>query len=1025
MKCWVTSCCLALIVGVTMSEAAPVRQERWSDACLRAVYFVDASEGWAVGDDGVVWHSIDGGSTWERQPTATRASLRAIYFVNPFVGWIVGREERPNGSSSGVILFTSDGGIRWQRLAWNSLPGLHAVRFFDEKNGIVAGEAHDRYSSGVFMTQDGGRSWKIVPGPRQANWVAADFAAMDRGTLVGCWGMTASLQQHIRDANPVDVEGQRHLWGIARTSRHLIVVGQGGLIQTADPETSRWQVQTVAGWSADGQTACDYYGVCARGEHAWIVGRPGSVILHSNDGGETWSPQPTGQNVPLHGVYFLDAQTGWAVGELGTILCTTDGGKTWRATHRGGHRLAALAVHTTVTTSHLETLAELGTGGGYLVGALHLVTADGKLAPDQGAAALHRWVQVVRGVGGAAAESQGGFPLADYDSHLPAAELLSIWDRLHHGRAREVLVRQLVLAIRMWQPEIVVSDRATDGPSQVLHEALREAFEKAADSQAFSEQLQSLRLKPWAVRRWFVSAGGASVPMGTQTIVMAANEPLPRCGDTARELARTAAEMAGLAWQSPSERRYHLEATRIENDRPQHLWDGITLAHGGTARREQLPWTPEEVKGAEEIALAARRCHNIESLARAEGTRLLTPEQLVSQLSELTRGLPPERAVHSVWRLGRLFAATGRWPLAQDTFDWLVQRYPVHPLAAEAYRWLASYAASAEARRRYETTQASRHSEYQVKPAAESKPMLLPVAGVEGQEETLHGLAQRRGWHAAALPLEKGMAALGSLDLHDPAFQFALQSARRSLGDLATARTWMSTFVKEASLLPNRHDAWREAAAAELWLSQRGTPPKRPIAICPRLSERPTLDGKLDDPCWSDVPTLTLTHAFGRLDEADSTRFRWAYDQEYLYIAVECRHKPGRQVRKVDRRRRDDDLQVFDRISILLDIDRDYQTYFHLQIDQRGCVHDDCWGDSTWNPQWYVAHVSEETGWTVEAAIPLKELVSEVPATGSAWACQVSRIIPGRGLQSWSTPTDVRPVPEGMGLLLFSERQKK
>ena len=55
--------------------AAPPRN--YDDSPLRAVRFVDRHEGWAVGDSGCVWHTIDGGKTWERQPTGTTASLRS------------------------------------------------------------------------------------------------------------------------------------------------------------------------------------------------------------------------------------------------------------------------------------------------------------------------------------------------------------------------------------------------------------------------------------------------------------------------------------------------------------------------------------------------------------------------------------------------------------------------------------------------------------------------------------------------------------------------------------------------------------------------------------------------------------------------------------------------------------------------------------------------------------------------------------------------------------------------------------
>jgi len=82
-----------------------------------------------VGDDGVVWHSIDAGNNWERQPTGVRASLRSVHFLNPYTGWIAGREELPhNGGSSGVLLFTVDGGLKWQKGPLNERRYSRCVR---------------------------------------------------------------------------------------------------------------------------------------------------------------------------------------------------------------------------------------------------------------------------------------------------------------------------------------------------------------------------------------------------------------------------------------------------------------------------------------------------------------------------------------------------------------------------------------------------------------------------------------------------------------------------------------------------------------------------------------------------------------------------------------------------------------------------------------------------------------------------------------------------------------------------------
>src|SRR5205814_364068 len=104
----------ALVLSAALVPCARAEFRHFEDAALRAVQFVDRSEGWAVGDEGVVWHTIDGGQNWERQPTGVRASLRSLCFVNPYVGWVAGREELPGGGSVGYLLYTSDGGLKWR-----------------------------------------------------------------------------------------------------------------------------------------------------------------------------------------------------------------------------------------------------------------------------------------------------------------------------------------------------------------------------------------------------------------------------------------------------------------------------------------------------------------------------------------------------------------------------------------------------------------------------------------------------------------------------------------------------------------------------------------------------------------------------------------------------------------------------------------------------------------------------------------------------------------------------------------------
>ncbi len=65
-------------------------------------------------------------------------------------------------------------------------------------------------------------------------------------------------------------------------------------------------------------------------QRGWAVGHD-AVILHTADGGVTWSVQYQGTDLQASflDVGFLDAQNGFAVGAYGLFLATADGGRTW------------------------------------------------------------------------------------------------------------------------------------------------------------------------------------------------------------------------------------------------------------------------------------------------------------------------------------------------------------------------------------------------------------------------------------------------------------------------------------------------------------------------------------------------------------------------------------------------------------------------------------------------------------------------------------------------------------------------
>ncbi|CAD6877555.1 hypothetical protein [Methylomonas albis] len=66
----------------------------------------------------------------------------------------------------------------------------------------------------------------------------------------------------------------------------------------------------------------------------WAVGN-GGIILATTDGGRSWQNQRSGTDGALSSVYFADSVHGWAVGSGGIILATSDGGKNWQSQASG------------------------------------------------------------------------------------------------------------------------------------------------------------------------------------------------------------------------------------------------------------------------------------------------------------------------------------------------------------------------------------------------------------------------------------------------------------------------------------------------------------------------------------------------------------------------------------------------------------------------------------------------------------------------------------------------------------------
>jgi len=78
------------------------------------------------------------------------------------------------------------------------------------------------------------------------------------------------------------------------------------------------------------------------GREGWAVGDAGEIV-HTTDAGVTWRIQVAPTSANLQSVFFADPDTGWVVGNLGTVLQTSNRGGSWTRLSLGfGENLMAV-----------------------------------------------------------------------------------------------------------------------------------------------------------------------------------------------------------------------------------------------------------------------------------------------------------------------------------------------------------------------------------------------------------------------------------------------------------------------------------------------------------------------------------------------------------------------------------------------------------------------------------------------------------------------------------------------------------
>ena len=998
-----------------------------NDASLADVCFVDRTSGWVVGDRGVVWHTEDGGQSWQLQSSGVTCPLHSVFFLDAKRGWTVGGSALPySRGSQGVVLWTEDGGAAWNQVPRVALPTMTRVKFFDPEHGIASGAGTAAAPSGVFVTHDGGRNWQPLPAEGPGQWLAGDFIDADTGAVAGPAGQFATLMRRRVVPASSAVSSSRALRAlrlVPPTGGWL--VGDGGLVMTTHDLGNSWQ-SPAGELPQHASDHFDFRAVAAAGEHVWLAGSPGTRVFHSADGGQTWEPLATGLNTPLRAIAFVDTTTGWAVGDLGTILATNDGGRTWHEQRCGGRRAAMLGVFAHAENAPLELLAKYGGEEGYLaaIDTLHSKDATAANRDNDGLDELRNH-EAATLAGAAATDAAWQFPVPPDDLALSTDDLFAELNRANDGRAIQRIESHLVRELRTWRPDVIITHSAdtvsTEPLAPLIERLVIESVAAAADGAQFTELTTDAGLSAWQVKRVYgmLPAGTrGEVSIGTSQFAPRLGSALADWAGPARQLLPVTRESSPDSWELRL-----LSSTASNTDNARDLFNGLQLAPGSEARRRIANLAEGDIDQMRRLAARRRQLQTL--LRRSAGNPAWAGE-----VANVIDGMDATSGGELLFQLAEQYRATGKLDLAADTYTMLARRWPDYPLADPALRWLVQFYASGELAQRMADRTALNLRQAKAESVGSSVKQASGVANLDSDSQPTVGLSRDDRLRRAKLLgeyLEKARPALYA----EPSVRFPLVVAERELGFGNPASRYFLTLHQ----LP-ASDPWRRCAETEQWFSKPdNSPPPKTLGSCRRTNERPHLDGKLDESFWQKADRLRLrptnagqggdstaneSRASKRDADAAAGEVRIACDVEFLYLAVRCPKAKGVEYSPGDSPRpRDGDLSQHDRVTVRLDTDRDYATAFELTVDDRGFTHDVCWGDATWDPTWYVAANADETSWTVEAAIPLAELVAEPPAARQVWAVAIRRTIPKRGYETWTGGDAGEDSPDQFGLLIF------
>ena len=269
---------------------------------LAAVCFPTPKQGWAVGHDGVVLHSTDGGTTWTKNFDGYDAcrTMNKYYKDHPLAGK---RDKAAEDKLRDDIKFTIEQG------PVNPFLGVY---FENENSGFIVGAFNL-----IFRTENGGKSWEPwfdrTDNPMGLHFYAIKAVGQDL-YLSGEQGIFLKLDRQSKYFKAIKTPYIGSFFDIVggRDGGALFLLGMRGNVYCTENSGASWRKVDIADTSA-------ILGGTVTPDGTIVLVSQGGNILLSKDRGKSFSAvkREAQYHSPGHSVVVEGSKTAFIAGFLG------------------------------------------------------------------------------------------------------------------------------------------------------------------------------------------------------------------------------------------------------------------------------------------------------------------------------------------------------------------------------------------------------------------------------------------------------------------------------------------------------------------------------------------------------------------------------------------------------------------------------------------------------------------------------------------------------------------------------------